>query len=139
MIREARYLIDTNPQSEPRGQYALQAAIALLHAEAPSFDEVDWTQIVRTYDELVFVWPSPVVQLNRAVAVSKTSGPEAALKIVEGLEAEGQLNRYQYLPAVKAYLLDLLGRHDEANGARSRAFDLANNEVERDFLSKGFI
>jgi RNA polymerase sigma-70 factor (ECF subfamily) len=139
MIREARHLINTNPQSEPRGQYTLQAAIALLHAEAPSFDEVDWTQIVRTYDELVFVWPSPVVQLNRAVAVSKTAGPEAALKIIKSLEDEGQLNRYQYLPAVKAYLLDLVGRHDEANGARTRAIDLANNDVERDFLSKDII
>jgi RNA polymerase sigma factor (sigma-70 family) len=136
MIREAHDLINNSLQAGPPGRYTLQAAIALLHAEAPSFNEVDWAQIVRLYDALVIVWPNPVVQLNRAVALSKTSGPEIALKVVEDLETDGRLDRYQYLPAIKAYLLEQLGRGEEAEAARTRAFDLAANEVERDFLGE---
>jgi RNA polymerase sigma factor (sigma-70 family) len=135
MIHEARELIVTSTRLGPPGRYTLQAAIASLHAEAPSFNEVDWPRIVRLYDELVIAWPSPVVQLNRAVALSKTAGPAVALRVVEDLEYDGRLIRYQYLPAVKAYLLDQLGRSVEADEARARAFDLASNEVERDFLT----
>jgi RNA polymerase sigma-70 factor (ECF subfamily) len=98
---------------------------------------VDWAQIVVLYDELLLVWPSPVVELNRAVAVSKISGPLTALDIVERLEREGNLDRYQYLPATKAYLLDQLGRRDEADRARSRALGLTTNQVERAFLASG--
>jgi RNA polymerase sigma factor (sigma-70 family) len=136
MIREAHELLVTSVGAGSPGRYTLQAAIASHHAEAPSYNEVDWLEIVRLYDELILVWPSPVVQLNRAVAISKTSGPEAALKVVDDLESEGRLDRYQYLPAIKAYLLDQLGRYEEAEIARARAFDLAANEVERGFLSK---
>ena len=106
-----------------------------LHAQAPSFDEVDWPQIVQLCNELLLVWPNPVVQLNRAVALSKTAGPEIALKEVEILERDHRLDQYQYLPAIKAYLLEQLGRTDEAERARSRAFELSANEVERAFLS----
>jgi RNA polymerase sigma-70 factor (ECF subfamily) len=133
-ILEARELIAGHVQAEHPDQYTLQASIALLHAEAPTYDEVDWREIVRLYDQLLLAWPSPVVQLNRAVALAKTRGPQAALDVVVGLEDDGQLNRYQYLPAVKAYLLDQLGRSDEAHAARTRAFELAANEVERDFI-----
>jgi RNA polymerase sigma factor (sigma-70 family) len=134
MIDESRHLLTSGADSP--GRYALQAAIALVHAEAPRYEAVDWREITRLYEELIRVWPSPVVELNRAVALSKTSGPEAALAIVEGLEADGRLDRYQYLPAVKAYLLDQLKRPDEAERARARALQLAGNEVEREFLSR---
>jgi RNA polymerase sigma factor (sigma-70 family) len=136
MIREAHELVNLSIQAGPPDRYTLQAAIALLHAEAPSFNEVDWAQIVGLYDALVIVWPNPVVQLNRAVALSKTSGAEIALKVVEDLESDGRLDRYQYLPAIKAYLLEQLGRSEEAEAARTRAFDLAANEVERDLLGE---
>jgi RNA polymerase sigma-70 factor (ECF subfamily) len=134
LIREARHLIDSH--LGPRGQYALQAQIALLHAEAPTFDDVNWPLILRTYDELLSLTPSPVIELNRAVAVSKTQGSEVALGIVRRLETDGHLARSQYLPAVKAYLLDQLGRHDEANAERTHALGLTTNEVERAFLAK---
>jgi RNA polymerase sigma factor (sigma-70 family) len=134
-INSAHELIVSSLQAGRPGRYTLQAAIASLHAQAPSFDEVDWPQIVQLYNELLLVWPNPVVQLNRAVALSKTAGPEIALKEVEILERDHRLDQYQYLPAIKAYLLEQLGRTDEAERARSRAFELSANEVERAFLS----
>jgi RNA polymerase sigma factor (sigma-70 family) len=133
----AHELILSSLQATRPGRYTLQAAIASLHAHAATFEEVDWAQIVVLYDELLLVWPSPVVQLNRAVAISKISGPLVALDIVEQLESEGNLDRYQYLPATKAYLLDQLGRSDEADRARSRALELTTNQVERAFLASG--
>jgi RNA polymerase sigma-70 factor (ECF subfamily) len=133
-IDEARDLIAAQVPSGVPDQYTLQASIALLHAQAPAYDEVDWPEIVRLYDQLLLAWPSPVVQLNRAVALANTLGPQVALEVVMGLERDGQLNRYQYLPAVKAYLLDQLGQSNEAQLARTRAFELATNQVERDFL-----
>ena len=135
MVREARDLIDNNFRNNSTGRYTLQAAIAAQHTVAPTYEEVDWHEIVRLYDELIGLWSSPIVQLNRAVAVSKTSGPQVALAIIEGLESDGRLDRYQYLPAIKAYLLDQLGRDNEAEQARTRAFELASNEVERDYLA----
>lgn len=135
MIQEAHGLIVANNHVRPAGRYTLQAAIALHHATASSFEEVDWTEILRLYDALLLVWPSPVVQLNRCVALAKTSGPQVALELVQELESDGRLDRYQYLPAIKAYLLDQLGRCDEAKSERKRAFDLAANEVERNFLA----
>ena len=117
------------------GRYALQAAIAALHAQAPSYAETDWPQILALYDELLKVWPSPVVALNRAVAVSMARGPEAALSEVEALERDGRLSGYRYLPATKADLLGRLGRHPEAALAYRAALDLAENGAEREFLS----
>jgi RNA polymerase sigma-70 factor (ECF subfamily) len=137
-ILKAQQLIAAHVRMGPADRYTLQAEIAIEHAKAPTYEDVDWREIVRLYDELVIVWPSPVVQLNRAVALSKTSGAELALQIVDRLETDGRLHQYQYLPAVKAYLLDQLGRSDEAEVARSRAFELAANEVERDFLMSQF-
>lgn len=135
MIKEAHDLLETSVRSGPPGRYTLQAAIAVAHAEAPSYEDVDWFRIARLYEELLAVWPTPVVQLNRAVALSKTAGPDVALRVVEDLESDGRLDRYHYLPAIKAYLLDQLGRTEEAESARARAFDLAANEVERTFLT----
>jgi RNA polymerase sigma-70 factor (ECF subfamily) len=116
------------------GRYALQAAIASLHAIAASYATTDWPQVLRLYDELLKVWPSPVVALNRAVALSMVRGPDAALDEVESLEHDDRLAGYHYLPAVKADLLRRLGRHRESASAYRAALDLADNEAERAFL-----
>ncbi|MFC7549288.1 RNA polymerase sigma factor [Plantactinospora sp. GCM10030261] len=117
------------------GRYALQAAIASLHANAETYAATDWRQVVRLYDELSRVWPSPVVALNRAVAVSMVDGPRAALDEVEALERDDRLAGYHYLAAVRADLLRRLGRHREAVTAYRTARDLADNEPERAFLA----
>jgi hypothetical protein len=119
----------------PPGRYALQAAIASLYAEAPTYDETDWPQIIALYDRLTVVWPSPIVALNRAVPLAMVAGPEVALAEVERLERDGRLSGYQYLPAVKADLLSRLGRADEAADAYRQALALAANEAERAFLT----
>jgi RNA polymerase sigma-70 factor, ECF subfamily len=117
----------------PPGRYVLQAAIASLYAEAPSYDETDWPQILTLYDRLAQVWPSPVVQLNRVVPLAMVAGPPAALAEIERLERDGRLAGYQYLPAIKADLLGRLGRAGEAAAAYRQALDLAANEAERAF------
>ncbi|HEX7744978.1 MAG TPA: RNA polymerase sigma factor [Micromonosporaceae bacterium] len=117
------------------GRYALQAAIASLHASADSYATTDWPQVLRLYDELLKVWPSPVVALNRAVAVSMVRGPDAALDEIEILERDGRLAGYHYLPAVRADLLRRLGRHQEAATAYRAALSLADNGAEREFLT----
>ena len=91
------------------GRYVLQAAIASLYAEASSFEQTDWAQVVTLYDRLLQVWPSPVVALNRAVPLAEVAGPAAALAEVK-LASAGQLENYPYLPAVQANLLLRLGR-----------------------------
>jgi RNA polymerase sigma-70 factor (ECF subfamily) len=116
------------------GRFALQAAIAALHATAPSYEETDWPQIVTFYDALLREWRSPVVALNRAVAVAMVSGPEVALEEIAVLEADGRLAGYRYLPAVKADLLRRLERHDEAADAYRAAIELADNDAERGLL-----
>ena len=117
------------------GRYLLQAAIASLYAEAPSYEQTDWPQIVALYDRLLALWPSPVVALNRTVPVSMLHGPAVALTLVEALEQDGRLSRYQYLPAIKADLLRRLGRTDESAAAYRQALELTDNEVERAFLT----
>jgi RNA polymerase sigma-70 factor (ECF subfamily) len=114
----------------------LQAAIASVYAAAPAYDQTDWPQIVTLYDELLSVWPSPVVALNRTVAVAQVSGPAQALAEVEELEKDGRLAGYQYLPAIKADLLRRLGRTDEASVAYRQALELTSNEAEREFLAE---
>jgi len=135
-IAEAHDLIIGALRSDRPGRYTLQAAIASLYAEASSFDETDWPQVVAVYDKLLETWPSPVVALNRAVPLSKVSGPEAALAEVEALERAGQLAGYRYLPVVKADLLLQLGRVPEAVEAFKRALDLTDNSAERRFLTE---
>ncbi|SAL87103.1 RNA polymerase sigma factor [Caballeronia choica] len=117
-----------------RGVYALQAALAACHARAPSAAQTDWPMIVALYDALVQVAPSPVVELNRAVAVSMAFGPEAALDIVDTLAAQPLLARYHWLPSVRADLLAKLGRKDEARADFERAAAMTRNSKERDFL-----
>ena len=117
------------------GRFALQAAIAALHAEAPSYGDTDWPQILRLYDGLSQVWISPVVALNRAVALAMAEGPVAGLAAIGNLEREGDLTGYRYLPAAKADLLRRLGRRAEAAQAYREALELTSNETERDFLA----
>ncbi len=136
LIAEADGLLVAALGAGPPGRFLLQAAIAAVHAQAPSYDETDWPQILRLYDELLRVWPSPVVALNRAVALSMVDGPAAALAAVEGLEREGRLAAYRYLPATKADLLHRLGRDAEAATAYQAALDLTDNAAEQAFLEE---
>lgn len=114
------------------GPYALQAALAECHATAPTAAATDWNRIVSLYDGLIRIAPSPVVELNRAVAVAMTSGPEAALAIVDGLSG---LDGSYLLPSVRGELLYRLGRNDEAATEFRRAAELTDNERERDVLT----
>ena len=118
------------------GRFVIQAAIAALHAEAPTFADTDWAQIVDLYELLLDSWPSPVVALNRVVAVGFRSGAEAGLQALEQLEAEEgpALSTYHYLPATRADFLRRLGRDQAAAAAYRRALALAQNDVERAFL-----
>ncbi len=134
-IGEAHELIVYSLRTGRPGRYVLQAAIASLHAEAPTYGETDWPQILVLYDALLSIWPSPVVALNRAVALSMVSGAADALVEVEKLERDARLAGYQYLPAIKADLLRKLGRPGEAAEADRRALELAGNEAERQFLA----
>jgi RNA polymerase sigma-70 factor (ECF subfamily) len=129
-----RLVIDALRGGRP-GRFTLQAAIAALHADAPSYAETDWPEVLALYDALLRVWPSPVVALNRTVAVAMTAGPAAALAEIEAVDAEGLLGGYRYLPAAKADMLRRLERRVEAAQAYQQAFDLADNDAERAFLS----
>jgi len=116
------------------GPYALQAAIAACHARACAPAEIDWARIVALYEALAKLAPSPVVELNRAVAVAMASGPAAGLELVDSLAAEPALEGYHLLPSVRGDLLAKLGRHDEARVEFERAASLARNARERALL-----
>jgi RNA polymerase sigma factor (sigma-70 family) len=120
--------------SRPLGTYALQAAIAACHARARTGDETDWPRIVALYDALVELTRSPVVELNRAVAVSMAFGPAAGLEIVDALADEPALRSYHLLPSVRGDLLAKLGRSAEARAEFERAASLAQNARERELL-----
>ena len=117
-----------------RGNYALQAAIAECHAVAPSVEQTDWARIVLLYEVLGRVAPSPVVDLNRAVAVSMATGPAAALAIVDRLASDGALRGGHLLPSVRGELLARLGRTDEARAEFTTAAALARNDRTRAVL-----
>ena len=121
-------------QGVASGPYALQAAIAACHARAATADATDWSQIVALYDALAQVAPSPVVELNRAVALSMAFGPAAALERVDALCAEPALANYHWLPSVRGDLLAKLGRHAEAGAEFTRAAGLTRNGRERALL-----
>lgn len=118
------------------GPYQLQATIAAYHATAESEQTTDWAAIAHLYRRLSEVAPSPVVELNRAVAVAMADGPEAGLKLVEALAADGELRDYHLLPAVRADLLRRLDRHDEAAAAYRQALALAATESERNYIER---
>jgi predicted RNA polymerase sigma factor len=114
----------------------LQAAIAACHARARTAEATDWGRIAALYTVLVQIAPSPVVELNRAVALSMASGPAAGLEIVDALVAEGSLESYHLLPSVRGDLLAKLGRFEEARGEFERAASLTRNARERELLLK---
>jgi RNA polymerase sigma-70 factor (ECF subfamily) len=134
-IAEAHELVLGALRGGTPGRFALQAAIAALHATAPTYGDTDWDQILVVYDELLKAWPSPVVALNRAVAVAMVRGPATALAEVEALEQDERLSGYRYLPAIKADLLRRLDRKADAAAAYERAITLTDNDAERAFLA----
>jgi predicted RNA polymerase sigma factor len=116
------------------GPYALQAALAACHARAHRAEDTDWARIVALYDALAQINPSPVVELNRAVAVGMAFGPQAGFTIVEALAADPALARYHWLPSVRADFLAKLGRHEEARVEFERAASMTQNARERELL-----
>jgi predicted RNA polymerase sigma factor len=116
------------------GPYALQAAIAACHARARTAAETDWERIAALYDALSQVLPSPIVELNRAVAVSRAFGPAAGLEIVDDLLGEASLKNYHLLPTVRGDLLAKLGRHGEASDEFQRAAGMTRNAREKTLL-----
>jgi RNA polymerase sigma-70 factor (ECF subfamily) len=134
-IAEGTALVREALRRRPPSRFALQAAIAAVHAEARRWEDTDWGEVVALYDVLSDVWPSPVVALNRAVAVGMAAGPEAGLAAVDALRDEPQLAGYGYTSAARADFLRRLGRHDEARAAYEEALMLTENEVERAFLA----
>jgi RNA polymerase sigma-70 factor (ECF subfamily) len=132
MIAEGQELVRRCLRRAQPGPYQAQAAIAAVHSDAPSAAATDWGQIVALYDQLMVLAPSPVVGLNRAVAVAEVDGPAAALDLVDALD----LPRSHLLHAVRADLLRRLGRTTEAVEAYDAAIALAGNEPERAFLQR---
>lgn len=131
-IEEGLRLVDDALRLPGRPQaYAVQAAIAALHARAPSFEETDWPQIAGLYEVLLRISPSPVIELNHAAAVSMVDGPARALDLVDAITARGGLNGYELLPAVRADLLRRLERKDEAREAYRAATEATQLEPLR--------
>lgn len=133
-IVEGRSLVVRALTGGPPGAYALQAAIAAVHVEAADVATTDWPQVVALYDVLARVAPSPLVALNRAVAVAMRDGPAAGLALLDELGGDGRLRGYHLLPAARADLLRRLDRRDEAAQAYRAALELVGNEPERRFL-----
>jgi len=133
-IDEGRAELETALRQGRPGPYQVQAAIAAVHADAPTDEATDWKQLALLYDRLLDLTPSPVVELNRAVAVARVDGPEAALRLVDRLA--GELDDYHYLHATRAELLRRLGRASQARSAYDRAIALARNASERAFLER---
>ena len=135
-IAEGVALVRESLRRRPPGRFALQAAIAAVHAESPSWHATDWGEIVALYDVLRELYPSPVVALNRAVAIGFAHGIEAGLAELDALAAEPQLATYGYLAAARADFLRRAGRRAEARTAYEEALVLTSNEVERRFLER---
>lgn len=136
LIEEGVALVERAFASRRIGPYALQAAISALHAEAPSVDETDWAEIAALYQLLTRIQPSPVVELNRAVAVAMRDGPAAGLAIVEDILTRGDLENYYLSYSVRADLRRRLGRKDEARSDYQRALSLTRQAPERRFLER---
>ncbi len=136
MIEEGTALIERALAMRRVGPYCLQAAIAAVHAEASSLAATDWAQIVGLYDVLLRIEPSPVVELNRAVAVAMRDGPAAGLALVDALLARGELADYRLAHAARADLCRRLGNHTEARASYKRALVLTRQEPERRFLER---
>jgi RNA polymerase sigma-70 factor (ECF subfamily) len=132
MIDEGLAQLDAAMAIREPGPYQVQAAIAALHARAPRPEDTDWPQIATLYRGLKAMWPSPVIELNRAVAVAMADGPDAGLTLMEPLADE--LDRYHLFHAARAELLRRSGRTSEAQLAYRRALELVTNPVERKHL-----
>jgi RNA polymerase sigma-70 factor, ECF subfamily len=135
-IAEGVPLLEAALREGANGEYALQAAIAALHARAERAQDTDWVQIARLYDALLRKRTSPVVELNRAAAIAMAEGPTAGLALIDALEAKGELAGYHLLPAARADLLRRQGRWREAAEAYRQALDLVANAPERRYLTR---
>jgi RNA polymerase sigma factor (sigma-70 family) len=135
-IAEGAALLGRATSSGRIGPYALQAAIAAAHAEAPTAEATDWHRIVGLYDLLAWADPSPVVELNRAVAVSMRDGPSSGLALVDAILARGQLDAYHLAHAARADLLRRMGRTADARASYRRALELTRQEPERRFIER---
>ena len=135
-IAEVVSLVERALTSRRFGPYTLHAAIAAVHAEAPSAAATDWVQIVGLYDALARVEPSPVVELNRAVAVAMRDGPAAGLALIDTILARGELANYYLAHAARADLCRRLGRSVEARAAYEQALGLTQQEPQRRFLER---
>ncbi len=133
-IREGTELTESALRSGAAGIYALQASIAALHANARTARETDWEQIAELYGVLLRRFPSPVIEVNRAIAVAMARTPEEGLSLLDAIEKKGELEKFHLLPAARADLLRRLGRSMEAAEAYRRALSLTSNDVERRFL-----
>ncbi len=134
MIAEGCTLVEAALSTGRFGPYCLQAAIAAVHAEAPTAGETDWQQIVGLYDVLLAAVPSPVIELNRAAAISRRDGPLAGLVLVEGILDRGELQDYHLAHSARAEFCRQLGRVEEARAAYERALELTQQEPERRFI-----
>ncbi|MER7276466.1 DUF6596 domain-containing protein [Dactylosporangium sp. NPDC000244] len=135
-IEEGLALVRAALRGGRPGRFALQATIAALYTEAPTYAETDWRQLLAVYDLLLAAWPTPVVALNRAVVVAMVHGPAAALRLLDELAADPRLAGYHYLPAARADLLARTGDLDGARAAYTEALEHCDNAVERAFLSQ---
>ena len=118
------------------GRYVFMAAIASVHANTSRWEETDWTKIVEYYDVLFETWPTPVVALNRAVAIGLANGPGEGLRVLDELTGERQLAGYAYLASARAKFLQQLGRMNDARDAYLEAIELSENDVEQAFLER---
>ncbi len=135
-IREGLALIESALREGSAGPYALQAAVAGVHASASRPEETDWKQIAALYSLLLRVQPSPVVELNRAVAIAMADGASAGLRLLDELELRGELSEYYLLPAARGDLLRRMGRWVESIAAYRRALALVTQSAEEKFLAR---
>jgi len=134
-ISSALPLVETALQSGP-GPYAVQAAIAAVHCRAARPEDTDWRQILQLYDVLERFQPSPIISLNRAVAVAMVDGPQAGLELIDAIDASGDLEGYHLLYSARADLLRRIGAKEESAKAYLKALDLVTNDSERRFLER---
>ncbi len=134
MITEGCAMVEAALNTRRFGPYCLQAAIAAVHAEAPTAQETDWPQIVGLYDVLLRAVPSPVIELNRAAALAKRDGPQAGLQLVDGILGRGELTDYHLAHSARAEFCRQLGRVEEARAAYRRALELTQQLPERRFI-----
>jgi RNA polymerase sigma-70 factor (ECF subfamily) len=136
MIREGLALVEQAFSFKPPGSYTLQAAIAALHAQADRYEETDWPQIVALYTMLLRINPSPVIELNRAIAIAMREGPEAGLRQIDAILARGELTDYHLAHSARAELCRKAGRIAEARDSWERALALSKQEPERRFIQR---